>query len=314
MRIRFLATKILTFIMLLVGLQAFAVQNDNLIFAQVSDVHYSILKNDRIADLNKESPAFLKDVINQINSAPNVDFVMFTGDMIHTPKQKELIGFLNSAKNLKEPWYIALGNHDILRIDGYIPKWAYIKTVKKYDKNFKFSRPYYSFSPKDGYKVIVLDSIIGTRFTSNGEIPKKELKWLNNQLAASKNDIVLIFLHHPIIEPSPCKNHNIIHADAVLKIINKYKNPIAVFSGHYHTAKIVQQGNILFISTPSLISYPDAFRIIKVTNEKDKAVFDIGFNQITDKNAINRAMAIKSNPVKFYGKDSDRNAVYVINK
>lgn len=314
MRIHSLYSKILVFGLLFLGLKAYAVQDNPMIFAQVSDVHYSILKTDKVARLSKESPAFLKDVINQINNTPNVDFVMFTGDMIHVPRRKELKGFLNSANKLREQWYVALGNHDVLRIDGYIPKREYINTVKKYDKNFRFSQSYYSFSPKNGYKVIVLDSIIGTKFTSNGEIPKKQLKWLNSQLSASKDDVVLIFLHHPIIEPSPCQSHNIINADEVLKIITKYKNPIAVFSGHYHTTKIMKRGNILFVSTPSLISYPDAFRIIKVTNEKDKVIFDIDFNQITNKDAVKRAREMETNPIKFYGIDSDRKAVYVINK
>ena len=296
------------------GLQAYANQDNSLIFAQVSDVHYSSLKTDKVSRLSKESPEFLKDVVSQINNIPNVDFVMFTGDMIHTPKQKELVEFLDSANQLKAPWYVALGNHDILRIDGHISKRTYINTVKKYDKNFKFLRSYYSFSPQSGYKVIVLDSVIDSKFTSNGHVPEKELMWLDKQLCASKDDTVLIFLHHPMVEPFSFKSHNITNSEEVLNVVTKYKNPIAVFSGHYHTTMIMQCGNVLFVSTPSLISYPDAFRTIKVTNFNDKAVFDIGFQEISNKNAIMRAKAMESDPAKFYGKDSDRTATYVINK
>ena len=43
------------------------------------------------------------------------------------------------------------------------------------------------------------------------------------------------------------------------EILNKYKNPIAVFQGHYHGAKITQRDNILYVSCPALVSYPNAF-------------------------------------------------------
>ena len=37
------------------------------------------------------------------------------------------------------------------------------------------------------------------------------------------------------------QTHNIINADRYMEILNKYKMPIAVFSGHYHATRIIQK-------------------------------------------------------------------------
>ena len=50
------------------------------------------------------------------------------------------------------------------------------------------------------------------------------------------------------------------------------KNPIGVFQGHYHAAKITQHDNVLYVNSPALVSYPNAFRVVSVTNHKDKVV------------------------------------------
>ena len=57
----------------------------------------------------------------------------------------------------------------------------------------------------------------------------------------------------------------------------KYKNPIVVISGHYHATKIRVIGNLIFVSTPSMVTYPMAFRHIKITNYKDRVHYNFDF-------------------------------------
>ena len=295
------------------GLQVYSASGNNLTFAQISDAHYSSAQINTSYRLTAESGELLTDAITQVNETPNIDFVMFTGDMINTPYQKELMKFLVYANQLRVPWYAVFGNHDIC-ISGYLSKKLYLDILNSHNKNFCFSKPYYSFIPKKGYKVIGLDSIIDTRITANGQIDEKQLKWLDRELSKSKNDVVLIFSHVPLVEPLHSENHRLLNADEVLKVINKYKNPIAVFSGHYHTTKITQMGNVLHVSTPSLVSYPNAFRIIKVNNQKNKVIFDICLKETRYKDVQKRAKMMAFGSQTYYGAESDRNGTYVINK
>lgn len=295
------------------GLRVYSASENSLTFAQISDAHYSSAKTNTSYRLTAESGELLQDAVDQVNETPNVDFVMFTGDMINTPYQKELTKFLTYANQLHAPWYAVYGNHDIC-VGGFLSKKVYLDILNGHNKNFHFSKPYYSFSPKKGYKVIGLDSIIDTRITANGEIPAEELKWLDKELSKSKNDTVLIFLHTPIIEPMHSEGHRLLNADEVLKVINKYKNPIAVFSGHYHTTKVTQMKNVLHVSTPSLVSYPNAFRLVKVCNQKNKVVFDIYFKETRYKEVQKRAKMMAFGAQTYYGADADRSNTYVIEK
>lgn len=299
--------------LMLLGLKVYSASGNNLVFAQVSDAHYSSVKTNSSYRLTAESGELLQDAVDQINATPSVNFVMFTGDMVNTPYSNELMKFLGYANQLRYPWYAVLGNHDIC-IGGFLSKKLYWDILNSHNKNFNFPKTYYSFTPQKGYKVIGLDSIIDTRVTANGEIDAVQLKWLDKELSKSKNDVVLIFLHTPLVEPLHSSSHLVLNSEAVLKVINKYKNPIAIFSGHYHTTKITQIGNVLHVSTPSMVSYPNAFRIVKVCNQKNKVIFDIYFKETRYKDVQKRAKMMAFGSKTYYGAEEDRSGTYIIKK
>lgn len=310
---RDLTIAIFAIIGLSVCLNGFARNVDELKFIHISDVHYSQELDNTPYKLRKNSPELFDDAIAQINETPGVSFVMFGGDLVDRAKESELLGFLEHAKNLRAPWYYTFGNHDSM-LGGYLTPDKYLGNVKKANPNFKSNKTYYSFTPKSGYKVIVLDSIIRDRLTSNGEIPKEELEWLDKELEAAKKQVVLIFLHVPIQEPIAAEHHKMLNAQEVMNVIGKYKNPIAIFQGHYHVSRIKQMNNILFVSTPALVSYPNAFREIKITNEDDKVVFDIKTKNTRLANLRSQAKLFIVTLELPEGEESDRNGVYTIIK
>lgn len=306
---------VLTFaiIGLIFCMNSFAQNVDELKFVHISDVHYTEELENTPYKLRKNSPELFDDAIEQINEIPGVSFVMFGGDLVDRAKESELLGFLEHASKINKPWYFTFGNHDSM-LGGYLTPDKYIADIKKSNPHFKFNRTYYSFSPKSGYKVIVLDSIIRDRLTSNGEISEEQLEWLDKELKSSQKQVVLIFLHIPIVEPIPAEHHKMLNSLDVMNVIGKYKNPIAIFQGHYHVSRIKQVNNLLFVSTPALVSYPNAFREIKITNDNDKVVFDIKTKNTRLTNLRNLAKVFIVTPSLPEGEESDINATYTIVK
>ncbi len=285
----------------------------NLKFAQISDVHFLENGANTTYKMTAESPKLLDDAIAQVNSIPNIDFVMFTGDLIDKPFEKELHAVLPHVSKLNVPWYFAFGNHDIC-LGGYLTKSVYFDILREFNPEFKFEKPYYSFIPKKGYKVIVLDSIIDDRLTSNGYIYPEQLQWLDNELKNSQKDVVLIFLHVPLLEPFPSPGHKMKNETEVRNIIEKYKNPIGVFTGHYHAAKITQINNILYVSTPSLVSYPNAFRVINITRKRNKVIFEIQYKETRLTNVQKLAKLILFSSSIYSGEEKDHNGTFTIKR
>lgn len=293
------------------GLQCYSAAS--LKFVQLSDVHFAISEQNTTFKMTGESPKLLEDAVNQINEMSGVNFVMFTGDQINTPYEKELQAFLPYAEKLNVPWYITIGNHDRC-VGGFLTKQLYLDIVGSHNENFKFKTPYYSFVPQKGFKAIVLDTIISETLTSNGRISKEQLEWLDKELESSERDVVLIFMHVPVIEPFPSSGHKLLNAAEVQAVIEKYKNPIAVFQGHYHASKITQRGNVLYVSSPALVSYPNAFRVVTVSNLWRKVVFDIKTVETREKSIQKLAKLLVFGSSVYAGNEKDQNGIFEIKK
>ncbi|MBQ8668464.1 metallophosphoesterase [bacterium] len=296
------------------GLQAYSGNSNAVLrFAQVSDVHFMKDAPNTTFKMIGESPRLLDDAINQINEYSHMDFVMFTGDQIDKSYDQELKAFLPHVQNLNAPWYVAFGNHDRC-IGGFLTTSVYLNIINQANPEFKFKKAYYSFVPKKNYKVIVLDNIIQDEITSNGRIDDEQLKWLRKELDSSRNDVVLIFMHVPVVEPFASPNHRMRNAETLKYLLESYKNPIAVFQGHYHAAKITQHNNVLYVSSPALVSYPNAFRVVNVSNHKDKVVFDFEWKETRETTIQKMAKILVFSGSIYAGEDRDQFGIYEIKK
>ena len=95
----------------------------------LNECFHEYLKNIAVT---KEVADLLEDAISQINDTENLDFVMFTGDQINTPYEKELRKFIDVANKIKYPWYATLGNHDTC-VGGYLTKSLYNSIIREKD-------------------------------------------------------------------------------------------------------------------------------------------------------------------------------------
>lgn len=283
-------------------------------FAQISDIHYSLVREDTSYKLLSKTKPLLEDAIEQVNSRNDLDFVMITGDGIDKPNKESICALSDDLNKLKYPWYYVLGNHDTTT-DGYLTKTNIVKILNEKNPDYTFDLPYYAFQPKKGFKVIVLDGAKNKGISSNGILPAEELNWLDGQLEKTKNnEVVLIFIHFPLVTPYESKHHEILNAAEFKAVLDKYKMPIAIFSGHYHMTKITKRGNVLHVSTPALAGYPNAFRIVEVTNKSKEAVFNIELVEtgLKDLQAKTKIMTLGGS--LYYGRPQDRNATITITK
>lgn len=301
------------FFAVVISSQMCSAANNNLRFAQISDVHFSSYENNTSYKLLKNSNELLSDVVFQINTSGPYDFALFTGDLVNKPKTTELVKMLGIASKINYPWYAINGNHDIA-IDGPLTKEEFIKILNCHNKHMNIQKNYYAFTPKKGYRVICLDSIIDYKLTSNGEIDKVQLKWLKKELDDNKRNVVILATHVPIEEPYPSSNHKMINESEIKELLSNYSNPIIILQGHYHCVRAKQIDNIVYITSPSLVTYPNAFRVININSNKKRTLVDVFLKETNLKEIQNRSKIRLFRTDSLYGNESDRNTTFEIKK
>ena len=292
-----------------IGSQVCTAANNNLRIAQVSDAHFSSFEENTSYKYLKKSGELLDDVIFQINTSGPYDFVIFTGDLVNKPKVSELEKFIEHANHLMYPWYAIDGNHDI-SIDGPLTKNKFLSTLANANENMAQKNLYYAFTPKKGFRVICLDSIIDYKLTSNGEISNEQFMWLQEELETHKKDTIVVCTHVPVIEPYSSPNHQMENEYEVRKLLKTHKLPVIVLQGHYHAVKIKQDDNMLVISCPSLVTYPNAFRVININSNKKRTMVDVYLKETNLKDIQSRSKLRLFGSDKLYGEECDRNASF----
>ena len=297
----------------LIASQVCTAANNNLRIAQISDAHFSSFEENTSYKFLKKSGELLDDVIFQINTSGPYDFIMFTGDLVNKPKISELEKFTAHANKLVYPWYAIDGNHDI-SIDGPLTKSKFIEVLSNVNDNMKHKNIYYAFTPKKGFRVVCLDSIIDYKLTSNGEISSTQIAWLEQELAEHKEDVIIICTHVPIIEPFSSPNHKMVNDYDVRKILKQHENPVIVLQGHYHAVKIKQDDNLLVIASPSLVTYPNAFRVVNINSNKDRTLVDVYLKETNLKDIQSRSKLRLMGSERLYGDECDRNASFELGR
>ena len=287
--------------------------NNNLRFTQISDVHFSSYEDNTSYKFLKNSSELLADVIFQINTSGPYDFSIFTGDLVNKPKSTELVKMIGITSKINCPWYAINGNHDIA-IDGPLTKQEFVKILNCHNRYMNIQKNYYAFTPKKGFRVICLDSVIDYKLTSNGEINCEQIEWLKKELDENKKNVVIIATHVPIEEPYPSSNHKMKNEDEIKDLLSNYSNPIIVLQGHYHCVKAKQKNNIIYISSPSLVTYPNAYRVININSNKKRTIVDIFLKETNLKDSQNRSKMRLFNINSLYGNESDRNTTFEIKK
>lgn len=195
-----------------------------------------------------------ENLIEKINKEKDVEFVVFTGNNIAKPNPKLLGKFLETANNLKQPFYIVLGQKDVNR-QKHLSKDDYVEIVRRNVKNHKkITSPNYVFTKKK-LVFIVADGSKDLIPMSMGYYKDDVLEWLDAQLALNSDKNVIILQHYPIIPPSKRESHYTYKAEEYLKVLEKHKNVKAIVAGHFGVNHEQKINGIMHIATKEAPCY-----------------------------------------------------------
>ncbi|HSA06732.1 MAG TPA: metallophosphoesterase [Candidatus Gastranaerophilales bacterium] len=278
-------------------------------FVQVSDVHFLDNAENRGSRMLKHSETLLQDAINQINAMKDVNFVVFTGDMIDTPRKTLLEKFAKTANQLEVPWFWTMGNHDV---GGKFNKDSFLQTINQ-NHFFPQNKPYYSYK-KENFLFIFMNGVVDDRITSNAFFTERELSWLENEIKANRDSYIVIFQHYPLIEPFISSSHQVLNSAKYLEILDKYDNISAVITGHYHCARVKTRNNVVHISSPALVQYPNAMRKITLESVDEYVLISLDFMPVTLENVRAESLQHTASVKLHSGSEQDRESLIILHK
>lgn len=267
-------------------------------FAHLTDIHInSVFADDTVRPTDQE--LLLYDAIKQINNDKKVDFTLITGDIQNEPNTELFLHITQIFNELKKPWYYALGNHD-RNWPFDIPREPLLEILHRVNPTMPEGR-FYSFIPKKGFKFIALDG-------SDYGIDEEEIDFMKNEINQTpKDDVVVIFMHTPVLPPVDFIDHHADNEELVVETLKQYPRPFIIIAGHYHATKITLDDNILHVSSPSL-RYAQEFRIVNVINKKDKIIVNFDYKETTLTDLITEEKE------RYAGEDEDKFATIELKK
>jgi len=178
---------------------------------------------------NKNGYKTFKRILKDIEDN-NYLFAIDVGDLVYDGEKAKYRIFYRLIRNLKTPFLVAPGNHDI-RETG--------------EENYFdiFGKFYYSFAYNNSL-FIVLD-------TANGKaVDEVQERWLEGELQKNYKH-KFVFSHYPFFDPRPNYWHALEdrnNGERLMVLMEKYK-PDIVFTSHIHAYYEVPQNGVDYIIT-----------------------------------------------------------------
>ena len=242
-------------------------------FAQISDMHLMQPDGCRCKWMPGEPEELLRQAIAQIQEIPNLDFVVFTGDLVDEADCASFQRLDEIVRQLQVPYFFSVGNHDIDEIDGVVPpgKFGRSQFIKWCRTHFWLDATDTGFadfvaSPLPNLKLICMDASLGPCPEPQGTIRPEQLDWLAHQLELYSDEMVIVAIHQPPLASVLFRHHRILPEDSrqFCEVLARHRYVAAVLSGHLHTPKRYRRGNTAFLTAPPLVGPVAAFRTIEL--------------------------------------------------
>lgn len=280
-------------VMLSVGrVPAVAAPRRHVRFGLMTDIHY--------ADRERSGTRYYRDSMAKMEEAveafrhAKVDFLIELGDMKDTTAKSEpvpTLRFLDDAERalsrFSGPIYHVLGNHDM----DCLTKEEFLAHTRNAGR--ARGKAHYSFSAH-GVRCIVLDANFNADFSPYARgnfdwrkayIPASQIEWLDTELTHHADEPTLVFLHQMLDSFSDIsKDLCVGNAEAVVEVLERHKQVLAVFQGHHHAGHYSHRRGIHYLTVQGMIEQAvpaSAYAIVEV--EADGTIRVEGFRSCPDR-------------------------------
>ncbi len=231
------------------------------------DIYLSLDEKEREGPiLYRESLVILQDVIKNLNKSGELDFAVFGGNLTNNDDGSftDMPMFLDVASDLNAPYYAILGNREA---DA---KEEFIKNFDEFD-----SQTFWKAEPVENVLLIGLDTSLAG--SEQGYVNIHQIFWLDGVLKNNTDKFTIILMHH-----SPCSSLE--KPGLFLEVLNLYPQVKVVLSGHDRVSSVKKQDGKLFITCPSIVSYPNRYKILEIHPDRVEVDTEkISFRQIIKK-------------------------------
>jgi 3',5'-cyclic AMP phosphodiesterase CpdA len=183
-------------------------------------------------------------------------------------------------EELKAPYYVVLGNHDISPVDTYesgrspgVTRSNMIWTFQGH--GYDGPGTHWSTDPLPGIHLIGLDS---TRTGDwDGRMSREGVRFLERELAANPDKMTIVMLHHQpthycnsaLVDENDFDKFVLRNAQDVLKILRKNPQVIMTVSGHRHiSTRYKKDAHLAIFTSPSTMTWPMRYIVFEVDNQK----------------------------------------------
>ncbi len=255
--------------------------NKTLKFAVLGDVHLGLRGEDFGLKMTKSSERLFELAVRELNQIPDLDFVVFNGDLVVDAESFNLDRFKEIADELNADYFVTIGNHDRPVVPP-VASWAKKKRafntgVSKATVAAIFSGhgltiggPTWWSQDFAGVHIIGLDSAIIKGW--GGHISQKQLAWLEQDLAKHRKKPTLIFLHHNLVESYPeyalRENFLVDNRSEVKRLLRKFPGVKAVISSHYHFSDFQKEDGTHYFTTSSINTYPCRYPVFELSRSE----------------------------------------------
>lgn len=186
------------------------------------------------------------DELIEIAAREEVSVVVNLGDIIQDTNSRErdmecLEYMFEYLKRFKCPCYSVLGNHDLKMMNS----------TEEVEKIMGYETSRYSVDVEGFHLVFLTTDVMPELGTARGgnyktqNISDEGLEWLKNDLESNRLPC-LLFTHFPLAENEAVQDECMFmkNREAVKEIIKNDNHMKAVFSGHQHTPKVLEENGI----------------------------------------------------------------------
>lgn len=247
-------------------------------FAVITDTHMALHGEDGMK-MGASSCKIVENIIKELNSIADLDFVVVTGDLLLDGEPWNLDLMKAYLDELRVPYYVLCGNHDYAPASQAKPdKPPYVAVSKGVviwtfqGHGFKGANPWWSSDPLPGLHIIGLDSNVPIHW--GGHLPLSEIKWLDRDLYGNQGSVSIAFCHHNYVAWSKddefggkFDKFQVDNGAQVRDVFEKYVPSLqVVVTGHRHIGLRHKEVNgVNYIVCPSAVSYPNQYTLFKLT-------------------------------------------------